>query len=368
LQKPDFAKYTEAQLRQILTRIDRERFPERVEEIQARLAGFEANRPSPPEIDALAPPAGPTGIAGFWRRSGAFVIDFWVLGALGWVSGLFLSDLYEVMGAWGRAVGFVISLTYFGIMESRVFQGRTIGKRVLDIKLVTSAGIPLGVGPALLRSAVFFVPYFLNNAALDFGDFARAASVIQALLVFGLGGGIAYLYVFNRRTRQSLHDLLTDAVVVRASTIAVPDVRPVWRGHVASMAALLVAMAGGSVILYARMDGSEMQALSLVRQRISGMPAVRAAGVVKGVFVTSGAERKRVMTINVLVRTGSLDDSARARAIAAVALAADPSAQAADKLSVTLTHGYDIGIASQSQSRTFEGSPVEWRTGSFDGN
>lgn len=33
----DFAKYNEAQLRQILTRIDRERFPGRVEEIKARL-------------------------------------------------------------------------------------------------------------------------------------------------------------------------------------------------------------------------------------------------------------------------------------------------------------------------------------------
>jgi hypothetical protein len=34
---PDFSKYDEAQLRQILTRIDRERFPERVTEIEARL-------------------------------------------------------------------------------------------------------------------------------------------------------------------------------------------------------------------------------------------------------------------------------------------------------------------------------------------
>lgn len=35
---PDFAKYNEAQLRQILTRIDRERFPDRVVLIETRLA------------------------------------------------------------------------------------------------------------------------------------------------------------------------------------------------------------------------------------------------------------------------------------------------------------------------------------------
>lgn len=41
---PDYAQYTEAQLRQVLTRIDRERFPERVAEIEARLAAFKLER------------------------------------------------------------------------------------------------------------------------------------------------------------------------------------------------------------------------------------------------------------------------------------------------------------------------------------
>ena len=44
MEKPDFAKYSETQLRQILTRIDAERFPDRVEEIHARLAQLEAER------------------------------------------------------------------------------------------------------------------------------------------------------------------------------------------------------------------------------------------------------------------------------------------------------------------------------------
>lgn len=37
---PDFSKYDETQLKQILSRIDRERFPERASEIEARLEGF----------------------------------------------------------------------------------------------------------------------------------------------------------------------------------------------------------------------------------------------------------------------------------------------------------------------------------------
>lgn len=38
---PDYSRYTEAGLRQILTRIDGERYPERVAEITERLARFE---------------------------------------------------------------------------------------------------------------------------------------------------------------------------------------------------------------------------------------------------------------------------------------------------------------------------------------
>ena len=41
---PNYEIYTEAQLRQVLTRIDKERFPDRVAEIEARLAAIAAAR------------------------------------------------------------------------------------------------------------------------------------------------------------------------------------------------------------------------------------------------------------------------------------------------------------------------------------
>lgn len=40
--KPDFARYSQEQLRQILTRLDAARFPERVQEIERRLAALES--------------------------------------------------------------------------------------------------------------------------------------------------------------------------------------------------------------------------------------------------------------------------------------------------------------------------------------
>ncbi|MCS0583042.1 RDD family protein [Massilia pinisoli] len=361
MDKPDFAKYSEAQLRQILTRIDKERFPERVEEIHARLAQFEAERLSRPAADEPTRSDGPAGIAGFWQRAGAYIVDSVLLAIVGFGLGLAFGDRFEALGAWGRAIGFVIALAYFGTMESRLFQGRTFGKFALGIKVVATDGAPLGLGRALLRASVFHVPYFLNNAVLGNGDAGSIVAVVQALLVFGLGGAIAYLCVFNRRTRQSVHDLLVGAVVVRAGTRDVPTLLPIWRGHVAIMATLLVAALGGGAYLYSTFDNTVMQPLLAVQRQVSRMPGVRTAGVFTGVAVATGANRTSYMTINVLTRTGDVDERALADGAAAIALDTYPPANEVNTLSVVVTHGYDIGIASRWRSNSFNFPPAEWR-------
>jgi uncharacterized RDD family membrane protein YckC len=350
LDKPDFAKYSESQLRRVLTRIDRERFPDRVEEIQARLAQLQAERLARPDIEPSDD--GPPQIAGFWRRSGAFLIDALIIGIVGFILGLFLQDQFEAMGQWGRLVGFAITLAYFGIMESRVFQGCTFGKLVLDIQVVTTAGVPLGIGKTLLRSTVFWIPYFLNGLYLGKAATNPVLSAIHGLLVFGLGGAIIYLYLFNRRTRQSLHDLLVGAIVVRGRRSAAPAMLPVWRGHMAVVATLFVLLIGFVGYTRSLLGNSLLPALVQVQQQVSRLPAVRSATVVDGTLTVSGAQPTHFVAVKVLT-TGPIDDEKLARTIAEIALTIDPSARQADTLSVTLAHGYDIGIASKWVGKTF---------------
>jgi len=357
LDQPDFSQYTEAQLRQVLTRIDAGRFPERVAAIHARLA----------ELAALGPAAdrdssdGPPEIAGFWRRIGAYLIDMLLLGLVGFGLGLVMHEQFEAIGAWGRAIGFLIAVAYFGTMESRRFDGRTFGKLALDIQVVSTAGAPLGIGKALLRAAVFHTPYFLNNASLGAGYTNLVLPAIQALLVFGLGGAITYLYVFNRRTRQSVHDLLAGAVVVRARTVPVPALAPVWKGHMAIVAALLVVSIGTLAYLQARFQDSILHPLMLVQQQIIRMPGVRDAGVVEGTSWGTGNQRANFLTVRAVTGITPAEEPALARRIAAVTLATYPAARQLDTLSVTLVHGYDIGIASNWDTKTFNGPPGDWQ-------
>ena len=55
------------------------------------------------------------------------------------------------------------------------------------------------------------------------------------------------------------------------------------------------------------------------------------------------------------------EEHALAHRIAAVALATYPAARQLDTLSVTLVRGYDIGIASHRNTKTFDGPPGAWR-------
>ena len=69
-------------------------------------------------------------IANFWRRIGALFIDTLILGLVGFLLGLTLESTFVQIGGWGRLIGFVIALVYFGAMNSKLFNGQTIGKKV----------------------------------------------------------------------------------------------------------------------------------------------------------------------------------------------------------------------------------------------
>jgi uncharacterized RDD family membrane protein YckC len=364
LEKPDFSKYSESQLRQILTRIDKERFPDRVAEIHALLARMEAERPARIEIRETVPDVGPARIAGFWRRAGAFMIDALLLALLGHLLGLFLRDQFEALDAWGRALGLVIAFAYFGTMESSVFQGRTFGKHALGIKVVAADGTPLAFGKALLRSAIFCIPYFLNNVNVGSASGNIVFATIQSLLVFGLGGAIVYLCLFNRRTRQSVHDLLLNAAVVRAETTNAPDLQPVWKGDLAVIG-ILFALATGVVIYgYSAVAHGALEPLMRVQQQVRTLTGVHSAGVFRGTSYLPGDRRVEYLSVNAVTNVDTGAEWALARRIADTTFATYPAALELETFSVTLMHGYDIGIASSWSTRTYNASPDAWRDGS----
>src|SRR4026207_220821 len=110
----------------------------------------------PPNID-LAVTSQPIGfqIAGFWRRAIASIIDTLLLGGACFLLAVLLMYTIPGLGGWGRLIGLVVGTLYFGVFNSDIFGGRSLGKRLMKLAVVDASGKPLPLNRALLRGFVF---------------------------------------------------------------------------------------------------------------------------------------------------------------------------------------------------------------------
>ncbi len=111
--------------------------------------------PSNDPMNTQPPVLGQRKICGFWRRVAALMIDSLPLGVVGLVMGWFFFDALAQLGSGGRLLGFAIALLYFGILNSSVGRGQTLGKRAMGIEVVDGAGRHIRARPlraSLLRA------------------------------------------------------------------------------------------------------------------------------------------------------------------------------------------------------------------------
>ena len=152
-------------------------------------------------------------IAGFWRRFFAWFVDVLILGIIGQIIGIIFSSFLFSIGPYGRPIGLLFILPYFGIMNSRMGGGQTIGKRLMKIAVRNKNNEPIGLGRSIVRILLLALPALFNGWAIPVFQNPVIAWFVS-LIVFGLGGAIVYTMVFNRKARQGLHDLLLGTYVV----------------------------------------------------------------------------------------------------------------------------------------------------------
>jgi len=303
--------------------------------------------------------AGAPVFAGFWRRVGAFVVDVLVLGLVGISAGFFLFDQFASMGAWGRLLGFGVALAYFGVMNSSVANGQTPGKRVFKIRAVGADGAALPMKKSMLRFCVLGVPWFLNDAAFSADVLTSPAIYPLSVAVFGLCLAIIYLFIFNRPTRQSLHDLAGGSYVITADSAGSIARAPLWRTHLIVVAVLLVATAVLPYFMIRLAAREPFATLMRTYRAVSAVPGVSSASVNRGWSSTS-AGKTNYLQVTATLSEPRTADAELAKRLAKAALDADPSAMKLDLVQVDLVYGYYIGIASSHQTQTFNETPADW--------
>lgn len=303
-------------------------------------------------------------IAGFWRRIGAFMVDCLVLGLVGLTIGkVFFAELIA-LGPWGRLVGFCLALLYFGLLNSQLTGGQTLGKRIAGVKVVGKDGAPLPIMTSFLRYLPLGLPWFLNGAQFPESVLFSHWIYVLALFTFGIGLSIVYLYLFNRRTRQSTHDLLVGSYVVSVDAAGTYQAPKIWQGHLIICAALTAL--SGAAPFFTRDIAASTSFASLIKihHAVNAEPWITRASVKKGqVFMSSSDKGDGVTTylaITALLRDENIVDAARARKLASLALSEDASLARVDTIYVQLVYGYDIGIASSWHSQNYSDTPAAW--------
>lgn len=298
----------------------------------------------------------PSWIAGFWRRLSAFVIDLIILALIGYVLGFFIADTLVQLGSWGRALGFVLAVGYFGIQESRLCNGQTPGKRMLNIAVVDAAGNSLPIAKSLLRAAVYALPVSLNNAQLPV-EIGTLLAYLVMLIIFAGILSFGYFLIFNRATRQAPYDLLVGALVVKADLEPQPTAA-IWRGHYAILLALILSVLL-MLLLTARLWLPAVEQLAAVQQAVESEPEVLQAWVSTQFVQNNQTGRVTYVVINALIDNPMIDNPELAKKIATMAVFADASVADKHTILVQLTYGYDIGFSAFWRSKTFNYAPAD---------
>ena len=145
----------------------------------------------PPWLAPSAPPAVPAlRPGGFWRRAFALLVDaviVWMLLRVGDGAERALGRWDLVAQAFERTWSLVIPAAYFVLLHGS--GGRTLGKALAGVRVVSASGEPLSYGRALARHLAWFL----------------------SLFTFGLG----FLVAVTRGDKRALHDLLASTRVLR---------------------------------------------------------------------------------------------------------------------------------------------------------
>jgi uncharacterized RDD family membrane protein YckC len=303
-------------------------------------------------------------IAGFWRRFLAFAIDGAILSIPAFCLGLLFFAQFARLGGWGRLIGFLVALMYFGLMNSAIANGQTLGKRIMKIRVVGLDGLTISLPRSLTRYLILGAPFFLNGAAIPPRVFNTWIGIVIEVIIFGVGASIIYLFIFNRRNRRSLHDALVSTYVIKAKATAALNLG-VWLGHYVIVSLVMVIWIFTPLFFKGFLERSGYKELLALQGSLWDQPNVWYVAVFSGkgfAADASGVKSSSTTSVGVWIDRSAEDYDALANRFAKITFDTFPNAERSDRLILNITYGYDIGLSTTHISHGFDYSPSEWHT------
>lgn len=293
--------------------------------------------------------ASPDWLSSLYRRVGALVIDAAVLVSVGFVLGWVFESYFVELSVWARAIGFAIALLYFGILNSELNNGQTIGKRLLAIRVVNLHNESIKLDVSLLRSLILITPFFVQGSGLPSALLHSFWIYPVSLVLFGGLVSTAYLMVFNRRTRQGPHDWICKTFVANVeSDPQRPE--PIWLGHSVTVGFVLVL----SLALPAAVQQSNIAEpqpdLDRSAAQLLQLDIANHVQIARVDSLRDDVEN-RFTSAQIMLTENRVEDEDLAADIARQLLQGNDRIRTQGPLMINLTYGYDLGIFSSWDSR-----------------
>jgi len=299
-------------------------------------------------------------IAGFWKRIGAICLDLTLLMILGLILGLVFESFFVGLGNQGWVVGFFVAFFYFGVMNSEVLEGQTFGKKFFKIRVVNIDGQSINVFRSFIRYSILGVPYFLNNAHFSSLEIGAYLDLVYSFVIVIFMSSVVYLYIFNRDSRQSLHDFAMGTFVVNVNVDRDrdrEDVRVTWKAHLYVLCAFLVLSVITPSFLSKATPSESVRMLIKTQSALIDNASVYYATIATGKLVQANSDTITYMRSQIYLKENLVKDADLASRLAVIIIANFSGSKGVDVVQVNLSYGYDIGISSKFANKAYNFDP-----------
>lgn len=289
-----------------------------------------------------------------FKRLLALIVDFIILGVIGYVSGLFLEEFYVSLGKYGTLIGSTITIIYFSILQSSIGKGQTIGKKAIGAKVTNLQGEYLSLEKSFLRSFIVFFP-IMNVEIFSGGNGMLIIVMLLVLTIFA-----SFYFILINKSRRCLHDILIKSIVINqdVSNIEIDEQNDRSNKKLIPIGLIAVLMIGMGI--YQTFSENTLSQLLSAKEKIENVDGVITVNEVKSSTTTYSITNEPSRTYSSVQITVRIDDKNEASNLESeyfdsfyqIIKDEVPESHDVDGVSITLYYGYNIGIASKTQSVT----------------
>lgn len=346
MQTIDYSQYSYHELHQALNAIDKERFPDNyqaiINEIEARKASGDIETFNLRELPYFA---------GFWRRVFAHIIDFLLVSTVTLLTGLLLFDSFTAIGYFGIFVGFIFSGIYFTLGYSHIFGGQTLGKTLVDIKVVNKNGNSLSLKNAFVRFLVIDFSFYSSSSLLLWSNLYGTALFTFELVCNLVLLASIYLLIFNRPSRRTIHDYLAGSMVVNLD-IEHQSHKPLWKGHAAFLTPLIILLSVASFAGFLKQK-SVVKMLNPIKEAIELQTNynVKRLGYDESSHPAFKGQTFRTLVITVHTTDSDVDLEKMSDEVTVI-VREHPDATSFNNVLLVVSTGFNLGIAHSTRQET----------------